>query len=153
MKKDKFLILLLSLIYIPDLVYAENISGKSLGLGVFKIIFYLIIFVLVIFLTIFVTRYIAGSMSSFQNNKHGKILDRIILNQNFSIYIVELYNYIYIIGENNKDIKLLDKRYLDEELKEKLVDIETGYNSKKNVNSILDLDSFIKKIRKSEDNE
>ena len=64
---------------------------------------------MVIIFAIYGTKFIAKNSKRFVSSKYIQVLDRISLDVNNKIIIVEINKYIYILGINNNIMKLIDK--------------------------------------------
>jgi len=81
----------------------------SMGKTIFKTILYFFIFIVFIVFTIYGTKFIAKNSKRFINGKYIQIIDKINLDTNSKIFIVEINKYIYILGLTNNTIEIIDK--------------------------------------------
>lgn len=89
--------------------YAAGGTSPSIGKVIFKFFFYLIVFIIVIIFAIYGTKFIAKNSKRFVNSKYIHILDKISLDTNTKIVIVEISKCIYILGITSNTIKIIDK--------------------------------------------
>lgn len=111
MKIDKKIFcqsLIITMLYSP-MVYAIEESNFSMGKVVFKFIFYIFVIFGVIILTIYGTKFIAKNSKRFVNSRYIKILDRINLDANTKILVLEIDDFIYILAITNNYIETIDK--------------------------------------------
>lgn len=107
-KKVFYLSLILTLLCNP-VSYATEGTSLNIGKAILKFIFYIFIILVVIIITIYGTRFIAKNSKRFINSKYIKILDRIGIDTNTKIIVLEINNYIYILGITNNYMETIDK--------------------------------------------
>ena len=107
-KKVFYLSLIVTTIYSP-VSYAIEESNFSMGKVIFKFILYILIIFGVIILTIYGTKFIAKSSKRFVNSRYIKILDKINLDPNTKVLVLEIDNLIYILAITNNYIETIDK--------------------------------------------
>lgn len=111
-----FTIIILSL---SSIGYAAEETSFSTFKTILKLFSYVIIFILVIVLTSYGTKLIATNSRKFINSKYMKIIDKININTNVKIEIVEINNKMYILAVTNDTIEVIDKIPIEKfELKE-----------------------------------
>lgn len=76
---------------------------------IFRVIVYLGSFVIVIILAFFFTKYMAKKSSSLNRSKNIKIIETLFLGNNTRVFLLEIFDAIYIIYDNNSHMQLLDK--------------------------------------------
>ncbi len=107
-KRIFYLSFIMILIYSP-ISYAVGESNSNMGTLILKFFFYIFIIFGVIIITIYGTKFIAKNSKRFINSQYIKVLDRISLDTNTKITIVEINNYIYILAISNNSIETVDK--------------------------------------------
>lgn len=125
-----FLSLFLPVAYGSSFVNYENNSGSTLII-ILKIVFYLIAFFSVIFLAYYFTKIIANKSQNMIKTNNMEIIDIIRVGSSVQILMVRILNSIYILGINNNNILLIDKKLCESiEINERPVDLSTNkFNS------------------------
>ncbi|WIV13948.1 flagellar biosynthetic protein FliO [Proteiniborus sp. MB09-C3] len=114
-----------------------------------KTTIYLGSFIIVIFLAFFFTKYIARKSSSLSRSKNIKIIEAISLGNNTRVFVIEIFEVIYIIYDNNSHLLLLDK-FNKEDMNTQFMDSGT---EKAEINSVVEKflmrkDNIINKLGK-----
>lgn len=113
-----FIIIILS---ISSMVYAAEEASFNQWKTILRLFSYVIIFILVIVITSYGTRLIAINSKKFINSEYMQVIDKISLNTNIKIEIIEINNKMYILAVTNDNIEVLDKIPLEKfEIKQKL---------------------------------
>ena len=81
-------------------------TNFNIGKTILKSILYLFIFVI---FTIYGTKFIAKKSKRFINSKYIQMIDKFNLDTNTKITIIQINEYIYILGLNNNTIEIIDK--------------------------------------------
>ena len=102
-------IIIIMVLLCSHISYAAGETDFNIGKTILKSILYLFIFIIFILFTIYGTKFIAKKSKRFINSKYIQIIDKINLDTNTKIIIVEINEYIYILGLNNNTIELIDK--------------------------------------------
>lgn len=161
-KKTTYFLIIVILLRTSN-TYAAGGTSYSIGRGILKFVFYVLAIFAVIIITIYGTRFIAQSSKKYINSKYIVLLDRIIVDTNSKILLIEVNNYIYLLAMNPNDIEVIDKVPMEdfEKLKfERQLEIEKDKYlqsrgskfSTRNLEKFIDrLDKFFNKEDKNND--
>lgn len=103
---------------------------------------YLIAFIFVILLAFFFTKYIAKKSNLLNRSNNIKVIDGISLSSNTKLLIIEVFDIIYVIYDNNAHVLLLEK-YDKEKIVSNFGDLEA---EQKDIDKIIK-NFFQKKIK------
>lgn len=103
------LIVIVCILLNSTLSYGIGETDYSIGKGILKLILYILIFLLLMVVVVYGTRFIAKNSKKFIGGKYVTILDRIVIDTNTKLILLELDKYIYFLGINNNHIELIDK--------------------------------------------
>lgn len=117
--KKTIIIFTIIILSISSIAYAAEEASFSTFKTILKLFSYVIIFILVIVLTNYGTKLIATNSRKFINSKYMKVIDKININTNVKLEIVEINNKMYILAVTNDTIEIIDKIPIEKfELKE-----------------------------------
>ncbi len=98
--------LLLIFSYSKELLNNQN---SSVAFLIVRLITFIFLFLIVIGGAYFTTKYISGKNRSFMQQKNLKVIERISLGVDKSIYLINLENQYYLLTTTKNNIGLIDK--------------------------------------------